>query len=275
MSSAIHSIGSRSCTRSLLWLSAAVLAAWAGGCHDSSSNPQVDAAATPSDGAGGATPPSTCPPAAGTVDPTALIDNFEGRTNNLIPNIGGRVGGWFALGDGTPSGILQPIGNVAPEVIDGGRCASRHGLHLTGAGFLDWGAQLLTPLSYGAGDGGVAGFLPYDGSHYQGISFFARIGDTSSASVRFAVADEYSRPEAGRCVLGGDLQTACYDARGVDLSPSIGTEWREFQIPFSGLFPQNVGLHSSALDATRIYDVQFNFAPHSVFDFWIDDISFY
>jgi hypothetical protein len=260
-----------------------VTAAAVFGCQADKPNSQADAAASAGD-ASDVSPPSdaaastpVCAAATDPVDPTALIDDFEGGATNLLPTIGGRVGGWYSIGDGTAAAVLSPSGVVTPEAITGGRCASRHALHLTGGGFLDWGAQLLTPLSYGANDAGAASFLPYDGSRYRGITFFARIGDTSSASVRFSVADEYARPEAGLCVLGGAFGTGCYDSTGVDLAPSLTTEWRQFHIPFAGLAPRNIGLHSAtgALDTSKIYDLEFNFASNVIFDFWVDDISFY
>jgi hypothetical protein len=217
---------------------------------------------------------AACSVSTGPIDPTALIDNFEGGSSNL-PQIGGRTGSWYADGDGTTNAILQPNGPAAPEVIPGGRCGSRHALHLTGAGFLDWGAQVEGTLNYGADDAGTYGEQPYNGSQYQGVTFFARIGDTSSTTVRFAISDEYARPEAGICSVGGGVGTGCYDTFGVDLSQFLTTSWQEFRIPFAGLVQRNFGVHSNALDTSKMYDIQFTVEPNVIFDFWIDDISFY
>jgi hypothetical protein len=244
------------------------------GCQAAPASAGLDAGSGAFDG-GDVASMSTCPPSTGSVDPTALIDNFEHGSSTLLPFIAGRVGGWYALGDGTASALLQPSGPVSPEVIPGGHCGSRYALHLTGAGFLDWGAQVITPLSYGPGDAGVSGFLPYDVSQYHGVMFSARLGDTSSAEVRFAIGDVRSRPEGGMCTLGGTFGNGCYDNFGVDLAPFLGVEWREFHIPFAGLGQRNIGLHADALETSRVYDLEFDFAPSVIFDLWVDDISFY
>jgi len=252
------------CSISLL-----LLALGAAACQTSTGAP-ADAAAAPPAGADA----TVCPAATEAVDPTLLIDDFEGGSS-LLPMIGGRVGGWYADGDGTLGAFLKPSGPVAPEPITGGRCGSLHALHVTGSGFLDWGAQVITPLGYGANDAGAQSFLPYDGSRYQGVRFFARVGDTSSTAVRFGVGDDNSRPEAGRCVVGGGITDGCYDTFGVDLGRSIGTDWREVRVPFAGLGARNIGLHGAALDTAMIYDLEFGFAANAPFDFWLDDISFY
>lgn len=267
-----HTRGLLACLRSLVLLPALAWGAW--GCQDERAGSQPSDAAPPSTDSGPSGTAARCPSSTAAIDPTLLIDDFEAPTS-LLPSIAGRVGGWYSVGDGTPAAILKPRGEVGPETIDGGRCGSLHALHLTGAGFLDWGAQLITSLYYGRNDAGVSGLLPYDGSQYHGVSFYARVGDTSSASIRFSIGDEYSRPEAGRCVVGGGINLDCYDSFGVDLSRSIGTDWREFRVPFSGLAPQNIGLHGDALDTKMMYDLAFNFAANVVFDFWLDDISFY
>jgi hypothetical protein len=273
----------RSCSAPAAWVPPRLVVALLGtigavgavGCQAATASSVSDAGSGALDG-GEVASTSTCPASTGAVDPTALIDNFEHGSSSLLPFIAGRVGGWYALGDGTPSALLQPSGPVSPEVIPaGGHCGSRYALHLTGAGFLDWGAQVITPLYYGPGDAGVPGFLPYDVSQYHGVTFSARLGDTSSADVRFAIGDARSRPEGGMCTLGGTFGNGCYDNFGVDLAPFLGVEWREFHIPFTGLGQRNIGLHADALDRSRVYDLEFDFAPSVIFDLWVDDVSFY
>jgi hypothetical protein len=252
---------------------ALVLGALAAGCQDDKASPPSDGgSSTDAADAGPVTP--MCAAATGPTDPTALIDNFEGGSSYL-PMIAGRTGGWYAEGDATASATIQPSGPAAPEVIPGSRCDSRHALHVTGTGFLDWGSEVSAPLDYGPNDAGVSGYRPYDASQYKGVTFFARIGDTSTNSVFFGISDEYARPEAGICVDGGGVGTGCYDAFGTDLSPFIGTEWQQFSIPFASLAQRNFGVHSNAIDTSMLYDVEFVFAANTVFDLWVDDISFY
>jgi hypothetical protein len=264
--------GSSRSRRALVVLPALLLGASALGCNDALPPPVPDASHPPAADAAAEMP--SCPASTGPIDPTELIDNFESDTAS-IAQIGGRMGGWYAVGDATPTAIIQPSGDALPEAIPGERCGSRHGMRVTGNGFLDWGAEVVTPLRFGPDDAGVSNYLPYDGSEYQGVTFFARIGDTSSTQIRFAVSDERARPEAGICVVNGGTGTACYDTFGVDLSATLTTDWQEYRIPFLGLAQRNFGVHGDKVDTANMYDFEFTFAPNVIFDLWIDDISFY
>jgi hypothetical protein len=209
----------------------------------------------------------------GEVDPTALLDDFEDG-NNLIALVAGRIGGWFSFGDTTPGGHIQPTGDTAPEMIPGGRNGSLRALHVTSTGFLDWGSGVSTAVHYGATEAGAPGLLPYDAHLYKGVTFFARVGDTSAVTVRIQFNDELTRPEGGKCVLDGPPGQQCYDGFGVDLS-SLSTTWQAFRIPFSGLSQRGFGLPGSALDTAALYEVGLAFPPGVVTDFWLDDIRFF
>jgi hypothetical protein len=242
------------------------------GCGDNRATP-VDSGASGTD----ADTTSNCASDNGPLDPTLLIDDFEHTSANL-PLIAGRIGSWYAAGDATAGAIIQPMGAAMPELIPGGRCGSRKALHLTGSGFLDWGSQVEGTMHYGANDAGVSEELPYDAAArgYQGVRFFARIGDTSTTMVRFAVSDEYARPEAGLCDVNGAIGTQCYDTFGTTLSEALTTDWREFRIPWTGLAQQSFGKQGgTAPDVSQLYDMQFTFPSRVVFDLWVDDISFY
>ena len=228
-------------------------------------------------GGGGDGPGANCVAATGPVDPSALLDDFE-DTDAAMPFIAGRMGGWFTAGDGTPSAILDPSGAAAPEPIPGGRCGSRRALHVTGAGFNDWGSLVGVAMSYGPNSAGNYEERPYDAMArgYQGITFFARVGDTSTTTVRFAVSDQFARPEAGLCTINGSPTTTCYDTFGVELTRELGTQWKEFRIPWTGLSQRNFGLQGGlAPDVSKLYDISFTFPGGVVFDLWVDDIRFY
>jgi hypothetical protein len=93
--------------------------------------------------------------------------------------------------------------------------------------------------------------------------------------VRLAISDKYSRPEGGYCIdPSNDMSIACYDTHGVDLA-QLDTTWRQYRIPFAGLTQRGFGLPRDRLDPSSIYTVEFQFAPVTPFDFWLDDISFY
>jgi hypothetical protein len=225
-----------------------------------------------------ADPALACPSDSGPIDPTMLIDDFEHASPNL-PLIAGRLGGWYSAGDATTGAIMQPLGAAPPELIPGGRCGNSHkALHITGSGFLDWGSEVSATMSYGPNSSGVSEERPYDAAArgYQGVRFFARVGDTSTTTVRFVVSDEYARPEAGLCIVPGAQGTACYDTYGVMLTAALTTDWREFHIPWSGLAQQNFGLPGGlGPDTSKIYDIGFSFPARVVFDLWVDDMTFY
>jgi hypothetical protein len=261
-----------------------IFAAAAPGCSDDLSlmaksdaaaamNP--DAATALDAPADGALEPS-CSADSAPVDPTALIDDFEDMTSTA-PFIAGRLGDWYSSGDATPNSIMQPRGLAPPEPIPGGRCGSRRALHVTGTGFKDWGSQVRLALNYGPDSAGVQGNRAYDGAArgYQGVTFFARLGATSNNTVRFAMADRYSQPEAGLCVVNGSTQDNCYDTFGVWLTQDLTTSWKAFRIPFTGLSQQGFGLTGPTLAVDALYDVGFTFPPNAIFDLWVDDIRFY
>lgn len=254
-----------------------MLVATAPGCSDDrpalrdGSISDVSAPADASD------PMPGCPAATGPIDPTMLIDDFEHATS-AAPLIAGRAGIWWAFGDPTPTAIMQPFGDAPPELLPGGRCGSLRALHVTGSGFLDWGSQVVLSLHEGQNAAGVYEEQPYDARArgYQGISFLARVGSTSITTVRFALSDEYARPEAGLCVPNGAQANNCYDTFGVPLDAVLTTDWKEIQIPFTGLAQRNFGLQGGALpDTAKLYDVGFTFPGKVVFDLWVDDIRFY
>jgi hypothetical protein len=226
-------------------------------------------------GAAGASA-SSCGDTSGPVDPTAIIDDME-ATSPLTLMVGGRNGAWWAGGDTvSPGAKIEPTGDASSEVIPGGgRCGSQHAMHVTGQGFTVW-SQLSVSMRYGAVDGGTQGLLPYDAHIRTGLTFWARIGDTSAAQVRLSVSDKYTRPEGGLCDVSASATTttACYDNSGVDLAP-LGQTWTQYRIPFGGLAQRNFGLREASVDTSSIYTIQFDFYPNEIFDFWLDDISFY
>jgi hypothetical protein len=231
-------------------------------------------------GAGGGTGSKTasCPDSAGgPVDPTALIDDMEAG-GPALPMEAGRNGNWWAGGDTvSPSASITPNGEASSELIpNGGRCGSLHAKHVTGQGFTSW-AVLTVTLATGLVDGGVYGDLPYDAHLRTGITFWARIGDTSANQVRLAVSDKYTRPEGGICDPSSTTgATACYDTAGVDLAP-LGKTWTQYRIPFAGLGQRNFGLKEPQMgpDTSALYTIDFNFYVNEIFDLWVDDISFY
>ncbi len=270
-----------------VWVTACALsaAAWlSGGCGSDAAGARIPLVASTGGGGsaggsalGGAAGSSAaaCPDSGGPVDPTAMIDDMEAPDPSILME-GGRNGGWWAGGDmASPGASIVPNGDASAEMIPGGgRCGSHYAMHVTGHGFTSW-ALLTASLRYGTTDGGASGLLPYDASSRAGITFWARIGDTSANQVRFAVSDKATRPEGGICdVTAATGATACYDTFGVDLT-QLGTHWTQYRIPFAGLGQRHFGLEEPALDTGAIYTIDFNFYVDEIFDFWVDDIAFY
>ena len=92
--------------------------------------------------------------------------------------------------------------------------------------------------------------------------------------MRFSISDKHARPEAGICVVDGPIGAQCYDNFQVQLT-KLDTTWRQYRIPFGGLVQRNFGVHADEIDTTTLYTVEFAFDGGAIFDFWVDDISFY
>jgi hypothetical protein len=216
-----------------------------------------------------------CPKDSEKPEAEALLDDLE-DTDGLIPNVRGRAGAWWTAGDDTVTGTIVPAANtIAPaEAIPGGRCDSKFGMRVTGQGFLDWGSLLGVDLVYGSRSDGSEGTLPYDASAYTGVEFWARIGDTSSDRVRFAVSDVNNEPYGGVCEEGTEPYKQCFDTFGTYLN-GLGPEWRHYRIAFTSLGQRQFGYPAAAAATDQLFSVQFNFDPSSIFDFWVDDVAFY
>lgn len=251
------------------WCAALALSLNTLACSDDPAGTPTDVEGTGGNGSDDEEDEIECPDPNDAVDPTAMIDDFEDQDALLLP-IGGRSGGWWTAGDETPEATIDPaLGtDAAPSPINGGRCGSSHAMRISGQGFDDWGAMLGLSLVYESGGQG-----PYDASNREGVTFWARIGDTSTDRVRFALSDVNSQPEGGLCEPEGPPEVACYDTYGTLLT-QLGVTWKRYRIPFDGLTQREFGLQAD-LATDALYSIQFTFEPGAVFDLWVDDIEFY
>ena len=222
---------------------------------------------------------SSCPDPSEAIDPTATIDDMEDK-NAFVTEVAGRSGGWWTAGDETTGASMVPVqteltGDLAlPEPLSEPRCGSHYAMHVTGQGFNDWGAVLGMGFAFGTREDGELGSIAYDASAYTGIEFYARIGDTSVAEVRYQVSDSNTDPDGGLCSVERGSRDECYDSFGVAL-PQLDTTWHHYKLPFAGLSQRDYGYTADALVTTAVYDLTFNFPASSVFDFWVDDLKFY
>jgi len=259
-------------TRFLTLLALALLPACSGPDveHPSDSQARAGELCPPSE-----SPQSQCPTPDELPTAEALIDDLE-DSNSRIVRTNGRNGVWWTGGDATPGATIVPAANdlAAPEAIVGGRCDSKIAMRVTGQGFLDWGSLLGVDLLYGDRTDGTQGNLPYDASTYTGIEFWARIGDTSTDRVRFAVSDVNNEPYGGVCKDNDQLNEQCYDTFGTYLN-GLSPDWKHYRIAFTSLSQRQFGYPASAAATNALFSVQFNFDRSSIFDFWVDDLAFY
>lgn len=221
----------------------------------------------------------SCPDPNEALDPTAVIDDMEDG-DGLLTEVAARNGGWWTAGDGTVGASMVPVQIeftdelALPEAIPEPRCGSNYAMRVTGQGFTDWGAVIGLGIAFGERKDGTTGAVPYDVSAYEGVEFYARIGDTSTNEVRYQISDSNSDPDGGVCTdVRGDSEE-CWDAFGVAL-PRLDTTWRRYKIPFAGLAQRGFGYKAAGVVTTAAYEITFNFPAASVFDFWVDDLSFY
>jgi hypothetical protein len=259
-------------------LSLAVVATLAGGGAGCDSTSVTVHGAGGASGAGGANGAggSGVVAAIGCTDPDPAtidyIDNMEDG-DNVILSRDGRLGYWYTYHDKT-SGTLNPDQdvNVVMELIPGGRCGattSTHAMRVTGSGFTDWGSAFAFSLKYQGKE------LPYDASRFTGVTFWARVGETSVDTIRFAIGDQWSRPDAGNCTTTpSNGPMACYDTFGSTVT--LGKSWERHSVLFGQMEQRSFGLQRPALDETTLMTVEFAIDPGApVFDIWVDDVAFF
>ena len=204
--------------------------------------------------------------------PSDVIDDMEHGT--AVPS-GYPAGIWFLANDGMGGSQEPPVGQPPlPAEIPNGRCASRHALHTSGAGFTGWGAEagLVLRVDEVPGVGGVS--QPIDASEYAGVRFFARVGPGTNTQLLVAVGDVNTLPEGGVCGESTEgLDRRCYNLYAA--VREIGTEWAEYRVPFSELKQlPDWGNRTSALAQSKIYGINFEFQVSSdPFDLWLDDVA--
>jgi hypothetical protein len=243
-------------------------------------------------------------------NPDDLISDFT--TDNGVTG-DGKIGGWYTYGDKSGRGTLVPAegGGVVPDLTVGNpSCSGPGSLHVTGAGFADWGAAMGADFKPKMqSDAGTVGKGSYDASKYRGISFYAK----AAAPVKFvqvALKDPQTDlpsilPLDAQCVFDATMPTKnCSpylvkfgygyldtDA-GVDtdfpayLNYKIDTNWKRFEILFSETKQDrtNPGIQDpgNKLDTAHLtgMSIQVN-SDHSTvpptptdFEIWVDDITF-
>lgn len=205
-------------------------------------------------------------------DPDALVDDLEDGDGQIAP-LGGRVASWWVVSDETESATLQPPANAAPEpeLLPRERCGSRYAMRLTGEGFTGWGATLVAGMDY---DDASQSIQPVDLSGYEGLMFWARVGELHNSSVRVQFQDSNTDALGGVCNPEPSSPDECYNGWGTAILP-LDTEWRLYRIPFRNLGQRDFGYRAESFVPSTVYNIEWNLDPNSVFDLWVDDLWFY
>jgi len=182
-----------------------------------------------------------------------LIDDWE-LEDSAILRADGRSGAWLTFDDGTSKQSVASSSQLEPSRITGGR--SRHGLHLSGGHFTEWGVTFGTDLATGA---------CYDASAYDGVEFWAK--GPAALYLGVQVIDVQSPKFGGFC--SGD---GCYNShrKRVNLSAS----WQRYSVRWDELAQLHPGGRLS-LDTKRLRFLEFTILPEDTpFDVWVDEVSF-
>jgi hypothetical protein len=199
------------------------------------------------------------------------IDTMEDH-DGAIDNTGSRNGDWYAGHDATATGVQTPGSSFAMTALPTtdtryNASTDKWAAMTKGMGFNDWGEDMglnmmLVPV-------GEMYHPAYNATGYCGIHFYGRVGVGANPNVIVRVPDKYSLPDGGQCTAGVGTTTPCYAY--YQKVYSFSTNWTEYNVLFTDL-------HTSgwppkfAQDA--IFSVEFGLPSHSVFELWIDDISF-
>jgi hypothetical protein len=198
-----------------------------------------------------------------------LLDDFNDM-NPMLPTPMGatRMGGWYITNDGTgnmtpPADPNQPpIPGFKPDYNSMGSA-----MHLKGAGFTDWGANLGVTLLNVPGRPPC----PYDVSRFQGIRFYVQ-GMISDQTVHVSVTtvETADMQHGGTC---DGMKEKCFDNYFVDvkwMSPS----WKQLQVEWISLKQGNWGA-VKPLNMKHVLNIEFGVRANTQFDVSIDQIEFY
>jgi hypothetical protein len=199
------------------------------------------------------------PKTAETCEQQAMIDDCEDRDDQVLlrQNRGGYI---YTFMDKAGSSITPTESGFKME--RGGPPGSKYAMHIsgklaaTGETFAGLGMDLRNPR------GG------YNASRYKGIAFLAKAGPNSTTHVRFSAPDVNTDQD-------GKICTECFNAFGIGVD--LTEQWTRYEVAFSEL-KQEIGWGNPrppAVEASKLISLQWQVsAPGSVFDIWIDDVTF-
>jgi hypothetical protein len=198
-----------------------------------------------------------------------LIDDFEG-TDDTIARVAGRTGNWALGTDGTASGVATAAASS--------QCAARGGKagHFTGEGFTNWGANW-TAVFLDQGTSSTPTALPYNGTAYSGISFWAAAGVNTGAPTEVPIG----LTTMDVAWNGGVCTNKCQDFYRA-IVPLTRT-WQRVTINFDDLAQAGWGDPQTPMKHDQLvgFIIWPNEGPDGgidayshPFDVWIDDVRF-
>ena len=183
---------------------------------------------------------------------------------NQINAIKGRGGYWYTFVDKNGSTVTPLAGEqggtfaMAPGGVNGSKFAAHMSGQIGNADTVYAGMALNFVDPKGT----------YDATAYKGVSFWAKKGSESIASVRLKVPDINTDPEGKVC-------KECFNDFGMDLK--LSDEWTLYTVPYLAM-SQLKGWGSPrtpGVDSSQVYGLQFQVNKRGApFDVWVDEIQF-
>ncbi len=195
-------------------------------------------------GAGGSNGGGECGP---------LIDNVEDGDGTVCLG-NGRQGQWFTWSDGTGS-IYPPASTGFPPTLISLDHGSNYAMNFSGTGVT--AAGIGVPFNSPYADWNNV----YDGSAYDGITFWARADSTILVSIEIRTYAVESTTYGGSCA-----PLSCVSNKYGPIS--VGFGWQQFAVPFSMMAGGTY-----AFDETTLLNIQF--VTSGTFNLWVDDPTFY
>ncbi len=164
--------------------------------------------------------------------------------------------------------FLKPVPATA---IPGTRCGSRYAINILAGPLTVWGGTL------GANFG-----PPIDGTKWDGISFWARVGTGSRTPIRVELSERHTDekyedpdndgwPICNPDKLQDTVRSGC-DKFGINLQ--LSHDWKLYTVPFDELRQKGWGQRAPYFDLNGLRGMSFLF-ERGEWDLWIDDVALY
>jgi hypothetical protein len=201
-----------------------------------------------------------------------LIDDLEDH-NSTIRVVGVRDGVWDTSNDMTPGGVQTPPPSMfAPVALAGDTpyAGDTYAAYTKGSGFVTYGAFMNVSMRSWPD---YATTPTYDASTYQGLSFWAKVGASSTTTVRVRFISADTDPRGGKCKTTGPTDQLCFNHYYLDVP--VTTSWKLYTIRFADFVQPNNGAIFPTINLSQMYGLEFYFLTGANFEVWIDDLAFY